>query len=417
MNIMQTYLVGGAVRDSLLGRQVTEKDWVVVGATPQQMLDLGYQQVGKDFPVFLHPKSREEYALARTERKSGKGYGGFVTDCSTSVTLEEDLMRRDLTVNAIAMNDTGTLIDPFQGQLDIKNKVLRHVSDAFVEDPLRVLRVARFAARYKHLGFCIANETLTLMQQLSTSGELEHLSAERVWKESARSLMEVDPQVYFETLKSCGALSYWFAELDVLWGIPNPPKWHPEIDTGVHTMMVLQQTSLLETDLTVRFAALVHDLGKGLTPEQHWPSHHGHEKLGRSAVDALCDRVKVPNDCRELGLLVSEFHSHIHRAFELKPATILYVLNHCDAWRRPQRFQDLLTACTADARGRTHFENNPYHQAEYMWQAFQTAQGVNVQDIIKKGYQGPAIREQLEQERQTSITNFKQQWQQDLKAE
>jgi tRNA nucleotidyltransferase (CCA-adding enzyme) len=415
-NIMQTYLVGGAVRDKLLGRTVIERDWVVVGATPQQMLALGYQQVGKDFPVFLHPKTREEYALARTERKSGKGYAGFTTDSSATVTLEEDLIRRDLTVNAIAMDDTGELIDPFNGQQDLHDKVLRHVSDAFVEDPLRVLRVARFAARYRHLGFGIANETLTLMQQLCSSGELEHLSAERVWKETARSLMEQDPQIYFETLKSCGALSYWFAELDVLWGIPNPPKWHPEIDTGVHTMMVLQQTTLLDTTLIVRFAALVHDLGKGLTPAKGWPSHHGHEKLGRSAVDALCDRLKVPNDCRELGLLVSEFHSHIHRAFELLPATILLVFNHCDAWRKPQRFQDLLIACTADARGRTHFENNPYHQADYMWQAYQAAEAVNVQDIISKGHQGPAIREQLERQRQTSIASFKQHWQQHPQA-
>jgi tRNA nucleotidyltransferase (CCA-adding enzyme) len=371
------------------------------------MLAQGYQAVGADFPVFLHPKTKEEYALARIERKIGAGYTGFSCDASSDVSLEEDLMRRDLTINAMAMDDQGNIIDPYNGQEDLDNKLLRHVSDAFIEDPLRVLRVARFAARYHNLGFRIAPETMALMQTIVESGELSALSAERVWQETARSLMENHPEVYFENLRSCGALAVWFPELDVLWGIPNPPKWHPEIDTGIHTMMVLQQAVKLSDKLTVRFAGLVHDLGKGLTPPENWPSHRGHEKLGLEAINTFCDRLKAPNDCRELGLMVSEFHTHIHQAFELKASTILGMLNRCDVWRKPQRFADFLLTCKADARGRTTFENSEYKNAEYIWQAYEAAAKVDIKAIVAKGYQGKAIKEQTEQQRISLIQAFK----------
>ena len=396
---MQVYLVGGAVRDKLLGRPVKDQDWVVVGASEADMLAQGYQQVGKDFPVFLHPKTQQEYALARTERKTGQGYAGFECDTSTSVTLEQDLLRRDLTVNAMAMDDKGAIIDPFNGQQDLKNRVLRHVSDAFEEDPLRVLRVARFAARYASYGSTIADETKALMANITRSGELSHLSAERVWVETANSLLEDTPQVYFETLRECGALKVWFPELDCLWGIPNPAKWHPEIDTGVHSMMVLEQSVRVSNKLSVRFAALVHDLGKGLTDPALWPSHKGHEKLGLAPINTLCERVKVPNDCRDLALLTSEFHSHVHHAFKLKPATINDFLDKCDVWRKPERFADLLLACTADAKGRTGFEERDYPNADYIWQAYLVAKEVNVQEIVQAGYKGAEIKQQLRQKR------------------
>ena len=405
---MQVYLVGGAVRDQLLQRQVTEKDWVVVGATPQELLDKGYQQVGKDFPVFLHPDSKEEYALARTERKSGVGYTGFECDSSETVTLEQDLVRRDLTVNAMAMDTNGDIIDPYGGQQDLHDKVLRHVSDAFVEDPLRVLRVARFAARYAPYGFSIHADTLELMTEITKRGELTHLSAERVWKETSRSLMEGNPEVYFETLKSCGALAVWFEELDRLWGVPNPVKWHPEIDTGVHTMMVLQKAVAMSDKLEVRFSALVHDLGKAMTPPEKWPSHHGHEKLGLSAIENLCNRLKVPNQCKDLAKLVSEFHSHVHRAFDLKSSTILKVLNHCDAWRKPERYEDMLVTCHADALGRKHFEDAPYPQANYMRDVLTAANSVDVQSIISAGHTGKHIKEVLDQRRCEKIEGVKQ---------
>ena len=400
---MQTYLVGGAVRDTLLERTIKERDWVVVGATAQQLLDQGFQQVGKDFPVFLHPESKEEYALARTERKNGQGYTGFVCDASSSITLEQDLLRRDLTINAMAMDEQGDIIDPYCGRQDLEKRVLRHVSDAFVEDPLRVFRVARFAARYHDYGFTIAADTLDMMRQLSQSGEVAQLSAERVWKETSRSLLEPHPEIYFETLRACGALSVWLPELDCLWGIPNPPKWHPEIDTGVHTMMVVQQAVQRSEELSVRYAALVHDLGKGLTPAQFWPSHRGHEKLGLDAIHAVSDRLKVPNDCRELALLVSEYHSHIHRAFELKASTVLKVLNKCDAWRKPERFELVLQTCHADACGRTGFEHAPYPQAEYCRQALQAAQQVDIAAIVAAGHQGAQIKEALNQQRSAAI--------------
>jgi tRNA nucleotidyltransferase (CCA-adding enzyme) len=404
---MQTYLVGGAVRDKLLGRPIKDRDWVVVGSTTEQMLAQGYQSVGADFPVFLHPKTKEEYALARIERKVAAGYTGFSCDASSEVSLEQDLLRRDLTINAMAMDDQGNIIDPYNGQQDLDNRLLRHVSEAFVEDPLRVLRVARFAARYHNLGFRIAPETLTLMQTIVANGELTALSAERVWQETARSLLETHPQVYFENLRGCGALAVWFPELAILWGIPNPPKWHPEIDTGMHTMMVLQQAVDLSGKLNVRFAALVHDLGKGLTPTENWPSHPGHEKLGLDAINTLCNRLKAPNDCRELGLMVCEYHTHVHQAFELKASTVLGMLNRCDVWRKPQRFADFLLSCKADARGRTTFENSEYKNAEYIWQAYEAAAKVDIKAIVAKGYQGKAIKQQTEQQRISVIQTFK----------
>jgi tRNA nucleotidyltransferase (CCA-adding enzyme) len=410
-SIMQQYLVGGAVRDTLLGQPIKDRDWVVVGSSIRQMLAQGYQTVGADFPVFLHPKTKEEYALARIERKMGVGYTGFSCNASSEVTLEEDLLRRDLTINAMAMDEQGNIVDPYGGQQDLQDKLLRHVSSAFVEDPLRVLRVARFAARYHSLGFTIAPETLTMMKSIVSSGELTALSPERVWQETARSLLEKHPEVYFENLRACGALKVWFPELDKLWGIPNPPKWHPEIDTGIHIMMVLQSVVKLSSKLTVRYAALVHDLGKGLTAPEKWPSHQGHEKLGLAAINELSDRLKVPNECRELGLMVSEYHTHVHQAFELRASTVLGMLNRCDVWRKPERFADLLLSCKADARGRTTFEETPYPNADYVWQAYQAASTVDIKAIMAKGYQGKAIKEQLDQMRIRNITEFKKSYQ------
>lgn len=409
---MQVYLVGGAVRDKLLGLEVKDRDWVVVGATPQQMLDLGYQQVGADFPVFLHPYTKEEYALARTERKIAGGYTGFSCNAAPDVTLEDDLLRRDLSINAIAMDEHNQLIDPYHGQRDLADKVLRHVSDAFIEDPLRVLRVARFAARYHALGFTIAAETLELMRQISANGELQYLSAERVWQETARSLTGANPEVYIEVLRECGALKIWFSELAILWGIPNPQQWHPEIDTGIHTLMVLQQAAKLSDKLTVRFAALLHDLGKGLTPTDQWPSHPGHEKSGLAAINALCDRLKAPNDCRELALLASEFHTHVHKAFELKPSTLLKLFNQCDPWRKPERFKDFLLTCEADARGRSGFEDCAYPNADYVWQAYEQAAQVDVKAIVASGLQGLAIKQRLNELRLSAIKNLKHHYEQ-----
>ncbi|GAA0855848.1 multifunctional CCA addition/repair protein [Aliiglaciecola litoralis] len=407
---MKCYLVGGAVRDALLGRAVQDKDWVVVGETINSMQALGYIQVGSDFPVFLHPQTKQEYALARTERKEGKGYTGFAVDSSPQVTLEQDLLRRDLTINAMAKDQNGQIIDPYGGQQDLQQRLLRHVSPAFSEDPLRVLRVARFAARYAEYGFSIATQTMDLMKSMVKAGELDHLVAERVWKETSRALLENQPQVYFEVLRECGALKVWFPELDCLWGIPNPAQWHPEIDTGIHTMMVLEQAADLSQDLSIRYAALVHDLGKGLTDPKQWPSHRGHETLGLEPIKALSDRLKVPNECKELALLMSEFHGHIHRAFELKPATIVKMFNRCDVWRKSTRFEKLLVACKADARGRTGFEHSPYQQADYIHATYVAANAVGVQPIIEAGFHGKEIREQLNSQRTAAIKAVKQSW-------
>ena len=402
---MQRYLVGGAVRDTLLGYPFHERDWVVVGATPQKMLELGYQQVGKDFPVFLHPQTKEEHALARTERKSGKGYTGFDVYAAPDVTLEQDLLRRDLTINAIAQADDGTLVDPFGGAKDIAAKVLRHVSNAFAEDPLRVLRVARFYARYAHLGFTVADETIALMAQLSE--ELTTLSPERVWQETAKALSEATPQAYFELLKQTGALEVLMPELACLWGVPQPPKWHPEIDTGVHCMMVLRQAALISERLDIRFAALVHDLGKGLTDPALWPAHHGHEHSGLKPIQELCQRLRVPNECRDLALLVCEFHQLVHRAQELKSSTVLKLFDAIDLWRKPERLTAILKCCIADLRGRTGFEQAAYPQAEYLQALAAAALQVNAKSLVAQGLKGEQIKQGMVDARLQAISAAK----------
>jgi tRNA nucleotidyltransferase (CCA-adding enzyme) len=407
---VQIYLVGGAVRDELLGYPFYEHDWVVVGATPEQMLAAGYQQVGKDFPVFLHPKTKEEHALARTERKNGKGYTGFSVYAAPDVTLEQDLQRRDLTINAIAKDSNGNYIDPYNGRHDIAQKILRHVSDAFAEDPLRVLRVARFYARYAHFGFTVADDTMALMRQLSSSGELQTLSPERVWQETAKALTSQSPAAYFKLLYDCGALQALMPELFALWGVPQPEKWHPEIDTGIHTLLVLEQAAMMSDRLDIRFAALVHDLGKGVTKAELLPSHHGHEYTGLTLIEQLCQRLRVPNDCRELALLVCESHQLVHKARELKPATVLKLFNNIDLWRKPQRLADILSCCQADLRGRTGFEQADYPQADYLQQLAQAARAVNVRDIVASGIQGAAIGAALQQARLDAINTAKQAW-------
>ena len=394
------YLVGGAVRDQLLNLPVKDRDWVIVGATPQTLIDLGYQQVGKDFPVFLHPQSKEEYALARTERKSGQGYTGFICDFSAEITLEQDLIRSDLTINAMAQDLQGNLYDPYHGADDLRQRILRHVSPAFVEDPLRVLRVARFAARYHHLGFTIAPETLQLMQTLTQQGELQHLTAERVWAETEKALNEKNPEIYFETLRQVGALAVLFPELDALYGVPNPAKYHPEIDSFVHTMMVLQQATLLSEQVdchksAVRFAAICHDLGKAKTPQSNWPHHHGHEKLGIVPTRNLCKRLKVPSYYQQLAELTCEYHTHIHKIVELRPETVVKLFNTFDVWRKPLRFMEFLLVCFADTRGRKGFEHSQYPQQEFALTLYQAALKVDVQSIIAAGFEHKAIRDQL----------------------
>ena len=394
------YLVGGAVRDQLLNLPVKDRDWVIVGATPQTLIDLGYQQVGKDFPVFLHPQSKEEYALARTERKSGQGYTGFICDFSAEITLEQDLIRRDLTINAMAQDLQGNLYDPYHGADDLRQRILRHVSPAFVEDPLRVLRVARFAARYHHLGFTIAPDTLQLMQTLTQQGELQHLTAERVWAETEKALNEKNPEIYFETLRQVGALAVLFPELDALYGVPNPAKYHPEIDSFVHTMMVLQQATLLSEQVdchksAVRFAAICHDLGKAKTPKSNWPHHHGHEKLGITPTRSLCKRLKVPSYYQQLAELTCEYHTHIHKIVELRPETVVKLFNTFDVWRKPLRFMEFLLVCFADTRGRKGFEHSQYPQQEFALALYQAALKVDIQSIIAAGFEHKAIRDQL----------------------
>ncbi|MGX9996492.1 MULTISPECIES: multifunctional CCA addition/repair protein [Vibrio] len=396
---MQVYLVGGAVRDKLLGIDSYDNDWVVVGATPEMMLSQGYTAVGKDFPVFLHPKSKEEHALARTERKSGCGYTGFECFFDQSVTLEEDLIRRDLTINAMAMDDAGKLHDPYGGQKDLNNKLLRHVSDAFVEDPLRVLRVARFAAKLADLDFTVADETMQLMRYMAESGELSTLTPERVWQEWHKSLSTPRPDIFLSVLRDCGALTVVLPEIDALFGVPQPEKWHPEIDTGIHTLMVAEQAARLSDSLPVRFAAQVHDLGKGVTPESEWPSHRMHCHTGLKLIKKLCERVRVPNEFRDLALMVCEQHSNIHRAAELKPQTIIKILNKFDVWRKAERLEDILICCQADHAGRKGLEEKPYPQAEIFTHAYQAAAAVDVQSIIKDGFKGPAIRDEQEKRR------------------
>ncbi|MBA0166894.1 multifunctional CCA addition/repair protein [Pectobacterium sp. CFBP8739] len=406
---MKIYLVGGAVRDSLLGLPVTEKDWVVVGATPENLLEQGYQQVGKDFPVFLHPISRDEYALARTERKSGKGYTGFVCHAAPDVTLEQDLLRRDLTINAIARTEHGDLIDPYHGRRDLENRVLRHVSDAFSEDPLRVLRVARFAARFAHLGFQIAEETMALMQKMVHEGELAYLTPERVWKETEKALGTSSPDVYFQVLRDCGALAVLFPEIDNLYGVPAPAKWHPEIDTGIHTMMTVAIAARLSTEIDVRFATLCHDVGKGLTPPELWPRHHGHGPAGVKLVEALCQRLRVPNPIRDLAKLVAEYHDLVHTVQVLQPKTLLKLFDAIDVWRKPQRLEQLALTSEADARGRAGFEETPYPQGDYLREAFRVASQVSSSDVVADGFKGIDVRNELTRRRTQALADWKAQ--------
>ncbi|WP_373389468.1 multifunctional CCA addition/repair protein [Pseudomonas alcaligenes] len=404
---MQIYKVGGAVRDRLLGRPVVDTDWVVVGASAEAMQARGFRPVGSDFPVFLHPQTGEEYALARTERKSGKGYGGFTFHASPDVTLEEDLIRRDLTINAMAEDDQGRITDPYGGQRDLQDRVLRHVSPAFAEDPLRVLRVARFAARYAPLGFRVADETLELMRQLAESGELQALTAERSWKEISRALMEPRPDVFIQVLRDCGALAELLPELDALFGVPQPEAHHPEVDTGLHCLMVLQQCALHEQPLSVRWACLLHDLGKGRTPTEEWPRHIAHETRGLRLIEAVNRRCKAPRDCAELALLVGEYHTHGHRALELRASTLLELLQSFDVYRRPQRFEDFLAACEMDARGRLGLEERDYPQSAYLRGAMQAARAVAVQPLVARGLKGAELGEALKGERLKALKTYK----------
>ncbi|MBL4835592.1 MAG: multifunctional CCA addition/repair protein [Pseudomonas sp.] len=410
MSQYTTYLVGGAVRDQLLGHPFSDYDWVVVGATPQTMLDAGFRPVGQDFPVFLHPKTGEEYALARTERKSGQGYGGFTFHTSPDVTLEQDLIRRDLTINAMAMDADCRVIDPYGGQRDLAARVLRHVSPAFVEDPMRVLRVARYAARYHRMGFIVAPETMELMRELAESGELQALTAERSWKEISRALMEPNPEIFIRVLRDCGALAELLPEVDRLFGVPQPKAHHPEVDTGEHLLLVLHTAALMQLPLPARWACLLHDLGKGLTDPAHWPKHHGHETKGLTAVKAVNQRCKAPRDCQELALLTCEYHTHCHRAFELRPGTLLKLFKGFDIYRRPERFEQFLGTCEADARGRTGLENEPYPQADYLRSAAQAARDVSVESLMAQGLEGAALGKGLERERERAIAEFKGQF-------
>ena len=403
---MQVYLVGGAVRDHLLGHPYHEKDYVVVGATPEQLLAQGYQPVGKDFPVFLHPETKDEYALARTERKSGHGYHGFEFYTDVNVTLEQDLIRRDLTINAIAMDDAGQIYDPYHGQQDLERRILRHVSNAFVEDPLRVLRIARFAARYKALGFKVADETLELMHELANSGELEALTPERVWKETSRALMEDHADEYFEVLRACGALKVLFPEIDALYGIPQRPEYHPEIDCGIHTMMSLQQACRANYSLDVRFAVLVHDLGKALTPVDELPRHIMHEERGVKPVTEVCDRMRVPTNTKQLAISVCKEHLKCHQALTLKPGTLWRLLQRMDVLRRPERVEAFVQACECDSRGRLGLEDRAYPQAQYVLDAMNVVRSIKAADL-PPDISGPDIGEMLIERRIQAIAALK----------
>ena len=404
---MEIYLVGGAVRDELLGLPVTERDWVVVGATAEALLQRGFRPVGKDFPVFLHPHTRDEYALARTERKTAQGYHGFSVYAAPEVTLLEDLQRRDLTINAMARDAQGQLIDPYHGQRDLAGRWLRHVSPAFAEDPVRILRLARFSARYAPLGFRIAPETLELMRQMTENGEVDHLTPERVWAEMVRALTEPCPRRFLETLRACGALARILPEVDRLFGVPQPPAHHPEIDTGVHTLMALDQAVRLGADSVTRFAVMVHDLGKGVTPPEEWPRHLGHEQRGADLTRALCQRLRIPNMYRELGVITARFHTYCHRALDLRPKILLNTLMGLDALRKPQRFEQFLTACEADARGRLGLADRAYPQADFMRQAQQVALSVRARPLLEQGLSGATLAEALSQARLLAISEFR----------
>ncbi|GMR20409.1 MAG: multifunctional CCA addition/repair protein [Gammaproteobacteria bacterium] len=404
---MEIYLVGGAVRDKLLGLEVKDRDYVVVGATPEEMEAQGFRAVGADFPVFLHPKTKEEYALARTERKSGHGYKGFTVYADVDVTLEQDLQRRDLTINAMAENEAGELIDPFGGKDDLEQGLLRHVSPAFAEDPVRILRVARFAARFHRRGFHVAHPTHKLMKRMVADGEVDYLVAERVWSELSSALGEEKPSEFFRVLRACGALERLLPELDALYGVPQPEVHHPEIDSGVHVMMALDQAARLSDDIRVRFAALMHDLGKGETPEHKWPQHIAHEERGVKQVQAICERFRVPKEYRDIAMLTARFHSHCHRALELKPATVLRVLESLDVFRRPERLEWFLLACEADAKGRKGKEQDPYPQAQRFRAAYVAACSVDSGLIARdmKGEPGEKIAERIRSERVQAIAN------------
>jgi tRNA nucleotidyltransferase (CCA-adding enzyme) len=389
---MHIYLVGGAIRDELLNLPVTERDWVVVGTTPEAMQALGFKPVGKDFPVFLHPETHEEYALARTERKTAPGYHGFRFQATPEVTLQEDLARRDLTINAMARDAEGRFIDPYHGLRDLRERWLRHVSPAFAEDPVRILRLARFAARFARLGFQVASETQDLMRAMVASGEVDALVPERVWAETVKALAEPNPERFIEMLRSCAALGRIFPEIERLFGVPQPAQHHPEIDTGVHLLLSLAQAAQLQADTQVRFAVLVHDLGKGTTPPSEWPRHRGHETRGAQQVYDFCQRLRTPKAFRQLGVLVARYHTHCHRALELRPGTLLKTLYALDAFRKPQRFAQFLLACEADARGREGLENRSYPQAERLQIAYRAAAAVTARSFVAKGLSGNPLK-------------------------
>lgn len=402
---MQTYVVGGAVRDQLLGLPVADRDHVVVGATPDEMIALGFTPVGRDFPVFLHPRTHEEYALARTERKSGHGYKGFTVYAAPEVSLEEDLRRRDLTINAMALDEAGRLIDPYGGQRDLQAKLFRHVSEAFAEDPVRILRVARFAARFPD--FSIAPETMALMRKIVEAGEVDALVPERVWQELSRGLMERQPSRMFLALRECGALAKLLPELDRLFGVPQPPEHHPEIDTGAHVILVIDWAARQDFSLPVRFAALTHDLGKGATSPELWPRHIGHEAKSADLVRAMSARIRAPADCRDLAMAVAREHGIVHRALELRPGTVVELLERVDAFRRPERFNEFLQACECDFRGRPGFEERPFPAVDYLKQALAAAQGVDAGAVARRV--DPArIREAVFQARTEAVAAWRQ---------
>lgn len=403
---MEIYLVGGAVRDKLLGLPVKERDWVVIGETPESMVQQGFRPVGKDFPVFLHPQSHEEYALARTERKTAPGYKGFTVDAAPDVSLEQDLIRRDLTINAMAMTPQGQLIDPYGGQLDLDKRIFRHISPAFAEDPVRILRVARFAARYGHLGFTLAEETKGLMQSMVMAGEVDYLVPERVWAELFKALNEKSPSAFFYILKDCAALDKIFPEINGLFGVPQPEKHHPEIDTGIHVMLCLEQAALLSSSPEVRFAALVHDLGKGISPKANWPHHHGHETQGLPILEQMCERLRVPNSFKALAKQVMQYHTHCHRAFELRASTITDMLAALGAYKPNSKLPEFLLACEADAKGRTGFEDAPYPQAELLSGAARAAASVDTSSILNGELKGSHIGEAIRRLRIKAVAEF-----------
>lgn len=403
---MEIYLVGGAVRDKLLGLPVKERDWVVIGETPESMVQQGFRPVGKDFPVFLHPKTHEEYALARTERKTAPGYKGFTVHASPDVSLEQDLIRRDLTINAMAMTPKGQLIDPHGGQLDLEKRTFRHISPAFAEDPVRILRIARFSARYAHLGFTLAEETRILMQSMVRAGEVDHLVPDRVWAELFKALGEKSPSAFFYILKACAALDKIFPEINCLFGVPQPEKHHPEIDTGIHAMLCLEQAALLSSSPEVRFAALVHDLGKGISPKTNWPHHYGHETQGLPILEQLCTRLRVPNSFKALAMQVMQYHTHCHRAFELRASTLTDMLAALGAYKQTNKLPEFLLACEADAKGRTGFENMSYPQAELLRGAASAAASVDTSSILNSELKGAHIGEAIRRLRIMAVAEF-----------